>query len=459
MSDAISTSLPPASPADQRISSLSGQFRDANQERLFRTEYGHILLQRDRFIFTLIIFIQVSLILVDYRTFYAVPDLKAMRLAMRLLYMGTLLIAYFHYKGKSSYSVGTQGLVFVIMLVHNLFIATYHHPYLMANTSQGFLFAVYLFTIAVYYTFLTASLPGTLLATLCLVGQYLLLDGWMGEQNLTQTYAPFLLFSLIAFSHYTASSQMRQHRLTWLAAQVARNHQRRAEELQVFRTRLLELVGHDLHQPLGALRYHIATLRISAASLTDRDAERSLLLADHVSRTADEITDMLDKVIELAQLDNDDIASRCRIQPVAPLIKELRKQFDSSTVLAGVELHIHGSRRQVVHDPILLLAVLRNLIRNAIAYHRQTARPRVVLAFRGSRRGEYIEIIDNGGGLTEDVMSRLNDTAHMPAQGQHGLGLMIARQLALKQGWRMDIDNWPGRGVRFRICYQAPRTP
>lgn len=458
MSDATSSPPPMPPPPGQGIAPLSGQFRDAGLERQFRTEYGHVLMRRDKLIIALIFALEIVLIFVDQIKFHAVPDLSAMRIGIRMFYMGTLALAYFHFFAKHRYGANTQRFIVFGMLVHNLLIATYHHPYLTANVGPGFLLAVYIFTITAYYTFLTAWLPGTLFVTLCLSGQYLLLRGWLSAPGLDQVYAPFLLFSLIAFAHYTAASQARQHRLIWLAAQEARDRQRRAEDIQIFRARLLELVGHDLHQPLGALRYHVAAMRISAAHFSGRDAERALLLADQVSRTADEITEMLDKVLEMAQLDNDAVTSRCRVQPVAPLTGELRDQFASAATLAGVELRIHGTRRQVMHDPALLLAVLRNLIRNALAYHQhQTLRPRVVLAFRG-RSDDCIDIIDNGGGLPEDIMMRLNGKVHSPSQGRHGLGLVIARQLALKQGWQMTIDNWPGRGVRFRLRYQATQT-
>lgn len=455
MIDAASSSSPAVTPTDRSTYPLSGQFRDADLERRFRTEYGHILLQRDRFIVALIFALEIGLIFVDQMQLHALPELTTMRIGMRGLYMGTLLIAYFYNFSKPPYSEGTQRFIVFSMLVHNLLIATYHHPYLTANTGPGFLLAVYVFTITACYTFLTAWLPGTLIVTLCLGGQYLLLRWWLEAPGLDQTYAPFLLFSLVAFSHFTAVSQARQHRLIWLAAKESRDQQRRAEDLQIFRARLLELVGHDLHQPLGALRYYIAAMRIGAANFPCRESERSVLLADQVSRTVDEITDMLDKVLELAQLDIDQIAHRCQVQPVVPLVAHLRDQFSPAAALAGVELRIHGSRRHVMHDPALLLAVLRNLIRNALNYHRhQTSRPRVVLAFRG----DIIDIIDNGGGLPEEVMARLHDKASSQLQGQHGLGLVIARQLALKQGWLMSIDNWPGRGARFRLRFQALPT-
>ena len=449
------TSPPAVDPANPAIFPLSGQFRDASLEQQFRAEYGHVLLRRDKLIVALIFVLELVLVFVDQMRFHGIPELSALRIGMRAFYMGTLVVAYFYYFADRSYSDGAQRFIVFSMLVHNLLIATYHHPYLMANTSPGFLLAVYVFTITACYTFLTAWLPGTLLVTLCLGGQYLLLRWWQDAPDLDQTYAPFLLFSLVAFSHYTATSQTRQHRLIWLAAQEARQRQRRAEEAQVFRTRLLELVGHDLHQPLGALRYHVAAMRVGASYLDSSETKRSLLLAEQVSRTLDQLTDMLDKALDLTYLDNDEVAARCRVQPVAPLASGLRNQFATAAALAGVELRIHGTRQQVVHDPALLAAVLRNLIHNALEYHRhQTMRPRVVLAVRG-RAGDRIALVATGGGLPEEVMTRLTGEASTLTCGQSGLGLFIARQLALKQGWRMTVDNHPGRGVRFRLLRQV----
>lgn len=266
MSDSASVPFTADNPAATALHPLSGQFLAADLEGRFRTEYGHFLQRRDKLITALIFVLEVGLIFVDQMRFHAFPELSAMRIGVRGLYMMTLLIAYFHYFSKPTYGEGTQRFIVFSMLVHNLLIATYHHPYLTTNTSSGFLLAVYIFTITACYTFLTAWLPGTLIVTLCLGGQYLLLRWWLDAPGLDQTYAPFLLFSLIAFSHYTAASQASQHRLIWLAAQEARDRQRRAEDLQIFRIRLLELVGHDLHQPLGALRYYVAAMRIGAAN-------------------------------------------------------------------------------------------------------------------------------------------------------------------------------------------------
>lgn len=441
-----------AAPDAAAIDALSGQFRSVALERQFRAEYGRVLVRRDRFVIALILCLELALIVVDRVQFQDVAQVGQMRTGLRVLFMVPLAVVFYHYFLRGSYGRGAQLIIVAGMAVHNLLIGTYHHPYLTAHMTPGFLLAVYIFTITAYYTFLSAWLPGTLLVSLLFGIQYVGLRWWLDAPDLDQIYAPFLLFALIAFLHFTALSQQRQHRVIWQGALQARRRQQRAEEMQVFRARLLQLVGHDLNQPLGALRYHVAALRVSAAQFKHGDAER-LLLAERLSSTLDEMTDMLDKALELAQLDGSAVTDRCRVQAVAPLVRNLREQFSTAAALAGVELRIHGAGRQVMHDAALMMAVLRNLIRNALQYHSHlTRRPRVVLAFRGGP-ARRIDVIDNGGGLSTEAQGL---RSQHPAN--HGLGLAIVRHLALKQGWHMDIDNRPGRGVRVSLRLQSAST-
>lgn len=418
----------------------------------FRREYGHVFVRRDRYIIAFIFILEAILIVIDYFKFHAVPELSFLRMGMRALYMVPLVIAFFYYftDHGDGYSKGVQGIILIGMAIHNLLIATYHHPYLIANMTPGFLLAVYIFTITAYYTFLSAWLSGTLLVSALFGIQYVLLRGWFDSFDLDQVYAPFLLFGLIGFCHYTAVSQGRQHRLIWWAAVQERKQKQHAEEVQAFRKRLLELVGHDLRQPLGALRYQIAALRIGVGGQESIEAKRTLLVAEQVSRAVDQITEMLDAALALAQLDNQDVEARCRQQTIAPLVQHLQEYFATLAALTGVEIRIYGASQTLFHDPALMMPVLRNLVGNTLKYHNHdTNRPRVVVAFRGRRR---IDVVDNGGGFSAATMeSALPDNRQRAAGARHGIGLTIARQLALRQGWEMEIANYPGRGVCFSL--------
>ncbi len=452
----VAYAQPPAVGAEMPpIGRLSGQFRDSALETRFRVESDSILVRRDRIMVALIFVLETILILVDQFKFQSVPQLGEMRIGLRAFYMLTLIIAFFHYFAADSHRGNTPRFIVFCMLVHNLVIATYHHPYLTSQMTPGFLLAVYIFTITAYYTFLSARLSGTLLVCIALGAQYMGLRWWFDAPDLDQIYAPFLLFGLVAFSHITAASQARLRRQVWHGEYLARQRLKIAEEARGFRTRLLELVGHDLNQPLGALRYSVAALRVGAAQMDSSDSERSLLMAEQVSRSLDQIVSMLDKALELAQLGNETVAIGCRAQSAEPLAAMLHEQFATVAALNGVELRIHGANRRVVYALPLMMPVLRNLIRNALEYHNhQTRRPRVLLAFRG-KASDRIDLVDNGGGLPDAVMAAWAHASPEQCPDSGGLGLVIAHQFARQQGWQIEIDNRPGSGVRFRLNYRG----
>lgn len=435
-----------------RICHFCGQFVDRTIEQRFLAAYEPQLSRRDRNVVALIAVLELVLMTIDSLSFP--PEVAWWRVSTRLIYLALLILLLVVVFPRAPKRLIDRALLLFAMAMHNPIIATYHHPQIVEALSQGFLLALYIFNITACYTFLTPPLIGIFVISLALAAQYFLMSIWVGGDP-DLIYTPFVLFGLIAFSHLTAATQARQQRQIWLGTEYARQQQQRAEEGQQFRTRLLEVIGHDLHQPLGALRFYLTTIRFESATLPSAPAQRLRATTAQIQLVVRQVSDMLNKALELAQLDNDSVTTRCRRRSAVALIDVLQDLYAGEAGRYGVSLHFYGSGVSTCYDPTLMAAVLRNLIGNAIRYHLRLApNPRVVVVFR--QGGRRIDVIDNGGGLPEQMLHGNQIVSQRLAHGggdRHGLGLLIAQQFAQKQGWQLRVINAEQRGAWFQLCY------
>lgn len=458
-------SLSPASaslPAAPDYHWLTGSFRDPGLERRFLDACEGHFVRRDRYVVAIICCLECLLIGLDIHLLADYPEVLFWRLASRGTFILSLLIIIAFIFNHLPISRTSQYFFLFCMLSSNSVMASYHHPALQGMATPGFLLAIYIFTITAYYTFLSPWRL-TLLVNALLFGlQFVLLQRWFDTSDTLFLYTPFLIFGLISFSHYTAVSQARQYRQVWLAAEEAKLRQHRAEEAQGFRARLLELIGHDLRQPLSALGYYQTALRYQAEALEPRVASQLVHLSGQIDQINLQLSEMLTKALELAQLDYDAMLARCLPQSIAPLAKDLRHQFAPLATREGIRLRLYGEDQHLMHDRALMAVVLRNLLSNALRYHaRAGPRPRIILAFR--RDGQRIEVIDNGGGMPTHFAAALDATQMRrqtdPGSSRRGLGLSIVRQFAARQGWQLELHNCPPSGVRALLRYSQALPP
>ena len=75
-----------------------------------------------------------------------------------------------------------------------------------------------------------------------------------------------------------------------------------------------------------------------------------------------------------------------------------------------------------------------------------------VLAGR-EREEVWVDIIDNGCGMTDDVQHRIFEPffTTRSAEGGRGLGLTMARQVVLAHGGRIEVKSALNQGSRFRV--------
>jgi two-component system, OmpR family, phosphate regulon sensor histidine kinase PhoR len=230
-------------------------------------------------------------------------------------------------------------------------------------------------------------------------------------------------------------------------------HRRRAGEHD-FAATLLAIAGHDLRQPLQIIT---SAHDVLAATHDSREQREHLARAENATWL---IATMLDQLVEALELQ--EFAPVCSTEAVAlnPLLEALDREFAGPARSKGVSLRIARSRAVVWSQPVLLLSMLRNLMRNAIDYTPRGGRVDLVCRRTGSAL--RISVRDNGVGISREALTdifkafRRGDKIRTDGLG---LGLYIVKCAANLLNHRIDVHSVPGSGSRFAIVVEAADLP
>jgi two-component system, chemotaxis family, CheB/CheR fusion protein len=221
-----------------------------------------------------------------------------------------------------------------------------------------------------------------------------------------------------------------------------------AERANVGKSRFLAAASHDLRQPLQ-------TMSLLQGMLEKRvHDEPTLKLVRRLDETVSSMSSMLDKLLDINQLEAGIVRPAIVDFPIKQLLDELRTELTYQTDDNGLDWRVMPSSLTVRSDPRLLEQILRNLLSNAVKY---TVNGKLLLGCR--RRGDKlrIEVWDTGPGIPALELQAIFDEFHQldnPARERSkglGLGLAIVQRLADLLGHKIDVRSRIGVGSTFTI--------
>jgi len=232
------------------------------------------------------------------------------------------------------------------------------------------------------------------------------------------------------------------------AEQALQQAKRGAEEANANKTRFLNAVSHDLHQPLNAARLMLEALD---GQLDTRGARR---MAHKITLALGSMESLLASLTDISRLEAGVIVPRLRHFNLRDLLANLANEH--ALLAQRKKLLLRQVRHdQVIHsDAELLERILRNLLGNAIRY---TATGSVLLGCRRAAGRLRIEVWDTGPGIPREAQRRIfaefcrMDDAQPGAEKGLGLGLAIAERIAGLLDTRIELRSWPGCGSVFSL--------
>jgi signal transduction histidine kinase len=212
------------------------------------------------------------------------------------------------------------------------------------------------------------------------------------------------------------------------------------------RTKALEGIAarlaHEVKNPLAAIKglsTHMAR--------TTEDAKMAERLAI-VAAEADRLQSIVDGFLSFSRGLEEIHAAPTKPREIA---RELAVLLETRAADMGVILDVEGDENLVINaDGRKLRQALLNLVLNAM----QATPAGKKVTIKVSKRcegGVAMRVIDQGSGMTPDVLERIRKPYFTTREGGSGLGIAVARGLIEQHGGSMSYESAPGKGTTVTI--------
>jgi signal transduction histidine kinase len=220
----------------------------------------------------------------------------------------------------------------------------------------------------------------------------------------------------------------------------------------------LAILGHELRNPLSAIRNSIVT-----AQLDPRRCERALEMA---WRQTEQLGRLADDILDVSLVEQGRVRLKVRCIPLIEIVESAVETTRFFVEERGHTLSVWAPAEPVYvdGDPARLEQIVVNLVRNAAKYTERAGR--IDLFVERDSTEAVIRVRDTGMGISADVLPRIFDLffqadhtlEHEP--GGFGIGLSVVRSLVASHDGRIEARSaGSGTGAEFIVHLPATRMP
>jgi two-component system OmpR family sensor kinase len=216
---------------------------------------------------------------------------------------------------------------------------------------------------------------------------------------------------------------------------------------------LITVLAHDLRNYITPISARVHLIRGRAKEDNRRNDVKD---ADLSLKAVGRLNQLISDILDIARLDQGIFQIDVEALDLAESVADVSRSLSSP----DHELLLDAADQIVVAaDPQRVRQSLENLVANAIQHSPDSAPIRVLV--RSEHRHEkcwgIVEVHNEGPGIPVELMPRIFERfVAGPGSRGLGLGLYLAKRIAVAHGGDLAVDSPPGKGTRFLLqlpCY------
>jgi two-component system, OmpR family, sensor histidine kinase KdpD len=227
-----------------------------------------------------------------------------------------------------------------------------------------------------------------------------------------------------------------------------------ATQVEIFRTAVLDALAHEFKTPLATILAVVGGLRES-----QRLGTEEVEMAGMVEFEASRLNNLTDRLVRMARLDREEVKPRMRNTDIGAFVNHVVHRYTAQSRDRQVAVRCECQPAEAPADRQLLELALTQLLDNAFKYSIPGSAVAVEI---GVETGFItIRVRNDGSWIAPTEQERIFERFYRGSGVRNlvtgaGLGLYVARKIAVAQGGSLDLDKNASPGtVVFRLNLPA----
>jgi two-component system sensor histidine kinase KdpD len=229
-------------------------------------------------------------------------------------------------------------------------------------------------------------------------------------------------------------------------------------QTESYRGAILDALAHEFKTPLSTILAAAGSLR-DAGSLGPHQRE----MAETVESEAARLGRLTSRLIRTARLEREEVKPWIELIDLAAVLSDIAEQYARWSADRRISVVQECDSCEVLADPELLRLAVSQLLDNACKY----SAPGSTVTLNIAREHEQLalRVVSHGNPIPFGEKSKIFDRFYRGVDGRRmgpgsGLGLYVARKIALALGGSLDLENESGStdGTAFRLMLPVPQN-
>ncbi|MBB3657811.1 two-component system C4-dicarboxylate transport sensor histidine kinase DctB [Rhizobium sp. BK650] len=245
--------------------------------------------------------------------------------------------------------------------------------------------------------------------------------------------------------------EISDHRATEARLQVVQQELVQANRLAIL-GQVAAGVAHEINQPLATIRAYADNARTFLKRQQPQSADDNLDAIAGLTERIGTITEELKTFARKGRTAAEPIELRAVIEGAVVLLKS---RFAGR--LDALDIRLPSTDLKVIGNRIRLEQVLINLFQNALEALESRERAKVDVFCEESDGEVAVTVVDNGPGISEDILGSLFSPFNTSKEKGLGLGLVISKDIVADYGGRIEVES-NDSGTRFTVYLQKAQA-